>query len=94
MFDCKSVQVFVHWPFLPLFQSVPASELLDQVLDADGAEDDDRIDGLLCGALKTLKSTRAKPGSQLYLSLMYLAKIKPMLFESEDVVDVSLVEQI
>ncbi|XP_038064280.1 integrator complex subunit 1-like [Patiria miniata] len=66
---------------------VPASELLDQVLDADGAEDDDRIDGLLCGALKTLKSTRAKPGSQLYLSLMYLAKIKPMLFESEDVVD-------
>ncbi|XP_022109567.1 integrator complex subunit 1-like isoform X2 [Acanthaster planci] len=66
---------------------VPAAELLDQVLDADGAEDDDRIDGLLCGALKTLKSTRAKPGSQLYLSLMYLAKIKPMLFESEDVVD-------
>lgn len=68
--------------------SVPASELVDQVLDADAAEDDDRIDGLLCGGLKTLKSTRAKPASQLYLSLMYLAKIKPMLFESEDVVDV------
>ncbi|XP_071797108.1 integrator complex subunit 1-like isoform X1 [Asterias amurensis] len=66
---------------------VPASELVDQVLDADAAEDDDRIDGLLCGGLKTLKSTRAKPASQLYLSLMYLAKIKPMLFESEDVVD-------
>ncbi|XP_072029946.1 integrator complex subunit 1-like isoform X2 [Amphiura filiformis] len=65
---------------------VPSNELVERVIEADNNEDDDRIDGILCGALKKLKNNRAKPDPAIYFSLMYLAKVKPLLFESEDVV--------
>ena len=61
---------------------------VEKVIEADNSEDDDRIDGILCGALKKLKNNRAKPDQAIYFSLMYLAKVKPLLFESEDVVQV------
>ena len=68
--------------------TVPPKELVERVNDADMNEDDDRIDGILCGALRKLKNNRAKPDPAIYFSLMYLAKKKPILFESEDVVQV------
>lgn len=49
---------------------------------------DDRVEGVLCGAVKQLKATRAKPDSALCLSLMYLAKIKPNIFATEGVIEV------
>ena len=69
--------------------AVPPIELVDRVLAADEAEDDESIDKILCGALKNLKTVRAKPSPALYLGLMYLAKVKPMFFESENVIEVT-----
>ncbi|XP_023569170.1 integrator complex subunit 1 isoform X3 [Octodon degus] len=61
--------------------------LLDEIEAAELEGNDDRIEGVLCGAVKQLKATRAKPDSTLYLSLMYLAKIKPNIFATEGVIE-------
>nr|XP_004666400.2 integrator complex subunit 1 isoform X2 [Jaculus jaculus] len=61
--------------------------LLDEIEAAELEGNDDRIEGVLCGAAKQLKMTRAKPDSALYLSLMYLAKIKPNIFATEGVIE-------
>ncbi|XP_045318248.1 integrator complex subunit 1 isoform X1 [Leopardus geoffroyi] len=66
---------------------VPPSVLLDEIEAAELEGNDGRIEGVLCGAVKQLKATRAKPDSALYLSLMYLAKIKPNIFATEGVIE-------
>ncbi|XP_012584528.1 PREDICTED: integrator complex subunit 1 isoform X1 [Condylura cristata] len=66
---------------------VPPTVLLDEIEAAELEGNDDRIEGVLCGAVKQLKVTRAKPDSTLYLSLMYLAKIKPNIFATEGVIE-------
>ena len=76
-------------PFLCL--PVPPSVLLDEIEAAELEGNDGRIEGVLCGAVKQLKATRAKPDSALYLSLMYLAKIKPNIFATEGVIEVRAV---
>lgn len=68
--------------------TVPPTVLLDEIEAAELEGNDDRIEGVLCGAAKQLKVTRAKPDSILYLSLMYLAKIKPNIFATEGVIEV------
>lgn len=72
------------FPHLP----VPPSALLDEIEAAELEGNDGRIEGVLCGAVKQLKATRAKPDGALYLSLMYLAKIKPNIFATEGVIEV------
>lgn len=62
--------------------------LLDEIEAAELEGNDDRLEGVLCGAVKQLKVTRAKPDSVLYLSLMYLAKMKPNIFATEGVIEV------
>lgn len=62
--------------------------LLDEIEAAELEGNDDRVEGVLCGAVKQLKVTRTKPDSTLYLSLMYLAKIKPNIFATEGVIEV------
>lgn len=83
-------QVFVCLFLLSPLSEVSPRDLVEKVLDADAKEDDKRIDVLLCGALSSLKNSRAKPDAALFIGLMYLAKTKPMLFETETVVDVSV----
>ncbi|XP_028909970.1 integrator complex subunit 1 isoform X1 [Ornithorhynchus anatinus] len=61
--------------------------LLDEIEAAESEGNDDRIEGVLCGAVKQLKMNRAKPDTTLYLSLMYLAKIKPNIFATEGVIE-------
>ena len=80
MIFCKYFATFAHL--------VPPSDLVEKVIEADNNEDDDRIDGILCGALRKLKNNRAKPDPAVYFSLMYVAKVKPLLFELEDVMQV------
>lgn len=63
--------------------------LLDEIEAAESEGNDDRIEGLLCGAVKQLKMNRAKPDITLYLSLMFLAKIKPNVFATEGIIEVS-----
>uniref|UniRef100_A0A8B9LSR4 Integrator complex subunit 1 n=1 Tax=Astyanax mexicanus TaxID=7994 RepID=A0A8B9LSR4_ASTMX len=66
---------------------VPPAVLLDEIEAAESEGNDDRIEGVLCGAVKQLKMNRAKPDVTLYLSLMFLAKIKPNLFATEGVIE-------
>lgn len=70
--------------------AVPPAVLLDEIEAAESEGNDDRIEGLLCGAVKQLKLNRAKPDSTLYLSLMFLAKIKPNVFATEGIIEVRL----
>ena len=71
-----------------LLISVAPTVLLDEIESAEAEGNDDRIEGVLCGAVKQLKMNRAKPDTTLYLSLMYLAKIKPNIFATEGVIEV------
>ncbi|KAK7940544.1 hypothetical protein WMY93_003870 [Mugilogobius chulae] len=66
---------------------VSPSLLLDEIEAAESEGNDDRIEGLLCGAVKQLKMNRAKPDITLYLSLMFLAKIKPNVFATEGIIE-------
>lgn len=74
-------------PALPPFTVAPTI-LLDEIEAAEAEGNDDRIEGVLCGAVKQLKMNRAKPDATLYLSLMFLAKIKPNIFATEGVIEV------
>lgn len=67
---------------------VSPAVLLDEIEAAESEGNDDRIEGLLCGAVKQLKMNRAKPDTTLYLSLMFLAKIKPNVFATEGIIEV------
>ncbi|KAG7262276.1 hypothetical protein CRUP_024974 [Coryphaenoides rupestris] len=67
--------------------SVPPAVLLDDIEAAEGDGNDERVEGLLCGAVKQLKMNRAKPDNTLYLSLMFLAKIKPNVFATEGIIE-------
>lgn len=71
-----------------LFNVVSPAVLLDEIEAAESEGNDDRIEGLLCGAVKQLKMNRAKPDITLYLSLMFLAKIKPNVFATEGIIEV------
>ncbi|CAB1341759.1 unnamed protein product [Coregonus sp. 'balchen'] len=66
---------------------VPPAVLLDEIENAEQDGNDDRIEGVLCGAVKQLKMNRAKPDITLYLSLMFLAKIKPNVFATEGIIE-------
>ncbi|XP_066292608.1 integrator complex subunit 1-like [Branchiostoma lanceolatum] len=66
---------------------VPASDLIDSILDAEAENNDDRVDSLIVGAINTLKSNKAKPDQAVFLSLMFLAKTKPLIFLSEGVTE-------
>lgn len=71
--------------------SVSPAVLLDEIEAAEAEGNDERIEGVLCGAVKQLKMNRAKPDITLYLSLMFLAKIKPNVFATEGVIEVCTV---
>ena len=70
--------------------TVDGADLVDAIEDAIDKSDDDRMEALLCGAVKTLRATRSKPDSALFLALMCLAKSRPTLFHSEVVTEVLL----
>jgi hypothetical protein len=63
--------------------------LIESIYSAEEAGDDDKLEGLICGAVRYLKLNRAKPETTMYLSLMYLAKTKQALFDSDIVIEVS-----
>ena len=53
-------------------------------------EDDDleRVNGLLCGAVRVLRGQRAKPDQLLYLALMFLAKSKSYIFSGKKLCEI------
>ncbi|XP_003746940.2 integrator complex subunit 1 [Galendromus occidentalis] len=54
---------------------------------AEKENDEERMQGILCGAVKLLRMQKPKPDAVLYLSLMFLAKTRPAIFQSEVVLE-------
>ena len=59
-------------------------ELVAAVEECAAEGELDRAEGLLCGAVKTLRSMRAKPDTVAWLSLLSLAKQLPHLFSGSE----------
>ncbi|XP_076057704.1 integrator complex subunit 1 [Oratosquilla oratoria] len=66
---------------------IDPNDLIPFVEAAEESRDFDRIEALLCGAVKTLRSQRTKPDNLLCCSLMYLVKTKPQIFRADLVVE-------
>jgi integrator complex subunit 1 len=60
-------------------------DLISSVLQATDQQDSDKIVSLVCSAMKSLSSTKAKNDSILITSLLYLAKIRPHIFANENI---------
>uniref|UniRef100_A0A3Q3GD68 Integrator complex subunit 1 n=1 Tax=Labrus bergylta TaxID=56723 RepID=A0A3Q3GD68_9LABR len=84
--DKRAISPSIKEPSVVPIEVSPAV-LLDEIEAAESEGNDDRIEGLLCGAVKQLKLNRAKPDITLYLSLMFLAKIKPNVFATEGIIE-------
>ncbi|XP_056018068.1 integrator complex subunit 1-like isoform X2 [Ostrea edulis] len=65
---------------------VDPQELLEEILDAEDTCDDERLEGLFCWAVKYLHGNRSKPDPAVYLTLMYLAKTKSSVFNSDVII--------
>ena len=79
-----------HWEEFAV--EVDPHQLLDKVFEAEDHMRDERVEALLCGAVKQLKNLKVKSNSSvelnvLYITLCYLAKTRPMLFCTEIVVE-------
>uniref|UniRef100_A0A3B3B352 Integrator complex subunit 1 n=1 Tax=Oryzias melastigma TaxID=30732 RepID=A0A3B3B352_ORYME len=84
--DKRAISPSIKEPSVVPIEVSPAL-LLDEIEASESEGNDDRIEGLLCGAAKQLKMNRAKPDTTLYLSLMFLAKIKPNVFATEGIIE-------
>ncbi|XP_049601742.1 integrator complex subunit 1 isoform X1 [Syngnathus scovelli] len=84
--DKRAISPSIKEPSVIPIEVSPAL-LLDDIELAESEGNDERIEGLLCGAVKQLKMNRAKPDITLYLSLMFLAKIKPNVFATEGIIE-------
>ncbi|XP_076000277.1 integrator complex subunit 1 isoform X3 [Genypterus blacodes] len=84
--DKRAISPSIKEPSVVPIEVQPAV-LLDEIEAAESEGNDDRIEGLLCGAVKQLKLNRAKPDTALFLSLMFLAKIKPNVFATEGIIE-------
>lgn len=63
----------------------PPSELVKRISEAIG--DNEIVDGLICGAIRTLRSTRSKPDQVIIFALLYVNKKYPALFRGENIVE-------
>ncbi|XP_022317209.2 integrator complex subunit 1-like [Crassostrea virginica] len=65
---------------------VDPQELLEEILDAEDSCNDERLEGLFCGAIKYLHGNRSKPDPAVYLTLMYLSKTSSSIFNSDVII--------
>lgn len=56
------------------------ADLVPLVLEANDNDDGEKLIGLVCGAIRTLKNTRWKPDPVISMGLLYLVKIRPSIF--------------
>lgn len=59
------------------------ADLAPMVLEASENDEADKVVGIVCGAVRTLKNQRWKPDPLIYMGLMYLAKIRPSIFSND-----------
>lgn len=69
---------------------VDPQELLEEILDAEDSCNDERLEGLFCGAIKYLHGNRSKPDPAVYLTLMYLSKTSSSIFNSDVIIQVGI----
>lgn len=77
-----AVESRINWEQVAL-DNLDPSELASRVL---ATKDIDQVVGLLCGAVKILKTQRAKPDQTLYLALMFVAKSNHAYFSASEYV--------
>lgn len=87
---------FWHHAISPIFKlQVDASDLLNVIGEAESNEDEERIEAILCGSVKQLKTfslnQRNKVEPILALALVYLAKWRSHYFNTELIVEALLV---
>lgn len=59
------------------------ADFVPMALEANDNDEGDKVIGIICGAIKTLKNQRWKPDTLLYMGLLYLAKIRPSIFSND-----------
>lgn len=62
------------------------ADLVPFVLEANENDEGDKVIGLICGAIKTLKNKKWKPDMTIYMGLIYLAKIRTSIFSYDCIV--------
>ncbi|XP_017798364.1 PREDICTED: integrator complex subunit 1 [Habropoda laboriosa] len=67
---------------LVAIDSDPA-DFVPMVLEANDNDEGDKVIGIICGAIKTLKNQKWKPDTLVYMGLLYLAKIRPSIFSND-----------
>ncbi|KAI2666094.1 Integrator complex subunit 1 [Labeo rohita] len=80
--DKRSISPSIKEPSVVPIEVSPAV-LLDEIEAAEAEGNDDRIEGVLCGAVKQLKMNRAKPDMTLYLSLILLRRDASINFKAK-----------
>lgn len=59
------------------------ADFVPLVLEANDNDEGDKVIGIICGAIKTLKNQRWKPDTLIYMGLLYLAKIRASIFSND-----------
>ncbi|KAG7214008.1 hypothetical protein KM043_001378 [Ampulex compressa] len=59
------------------------ADFVPMVLEANDNDEGDKVIGIVCGAIKTLKTQRWKPDTLIYMGLLYLAKIRSSIFSND-----------
>lgn len=59
------------------------ADFVPMALEANDNDEGDKVIGIICGAIKTLKNQRWKPDTLLYMGLLYLAKLRPSIFSND-----------
>lgn len=59
------------------------ADLVPLVMEANDNDESDKVIGLICGAIRTLRSHRSNPDNLVYLGLVYLGKLRPSIFSND-----------
>ncbi|XP_025155435.1 integrator complex subunit 1 isoform X3 [Harpegnathos saltator] len=80
-------------PHRPPFPSAEAWEVVaidsdpvdfvPMTLEANENDEGDKVIGIICGAVKTLKNQKWKPEILIYMGLLFIAKIRPSIFSND-----------
>ena len=74
----SSINAEIPWEVVAI--DCDPADLVPMVLEANDADDAEKLIGLVCGAIKTVKNTKWKPDQVVCMGLLYLVKIRPSIF--------------
>lgn len=75
------------WKDVTIISSLEAHDIVPLIQEAEASNDMDKIESILVSSVKLLKSNRLKIDQLLSLSLMFLARNKPSLFQTESIIE-------